>query len=335
MFKRILIIVVLILFYWKLLVEFGGWFEPVSELHFKALSNVNGLNTLPNVTFLSELPFEESERENVCLSSYLRIGDEFVEEPDCPVICNTDGVEGRFVRQHEVVFVNGSKLSPGMYCLRAGSGICNNSTTLTLKTGSGWSCINRFAEFGGEGGNRILVCNGRLKDNLLNKTFEKFIPYNLAFSDINETLPNSKDYRFTCLKEYDSFYNNVMIESEWSRLDLIMNPCNRGITNAVDIKLDWKTGQCNCKEFNLAQSKKGYCIACKEGVGAGDYKQYYGLSKTFKVVDCDLLDQVDDWTTYVLKEFPCIDTNCYVAAIQTAPLEGSMSANMYHVVHST
>ena len=297
--------------------EFGGWFDPVDDEKFVALSNVNGLNTLPNVKFLSDVPFEEGERQNVCLTSFLRVGDAFVEELNCESLCDSEGVEAKFVSKGEKFFINGKMLSPGMYCVKSGSSVCNSSSSLVFRTGAGWACLSRYSELGGIGGNKILACDGRLRDNLLDKTFEGFIPYNLTFSSLDEKMPDASNrFRFECPEAFDKLYNNKMVQSPWSRLELIRNPCMTGIKNAIHVPIDFNTGYCECLKHGFVQHEElGFCLVCGfDGYKKGEYAKHWGSDKYHSQIPCDPLDTVKDWKSRDLKikYYPCFgELNCY------------------------
>lgn len=246
---------------WKLLVDFGGWIFNVPKSEQVLLNSINTLSNLPNVRFDEKLPFDSVSRQNKCLTSAVFISKNNLENYNCEQFCDTEGVSGRYIKEFETVIVGGRKLTPGFYCMRSITANCNASTTMTIFTEFGWNCISRMKEFGGIDGNKILACDGSLKDNLLDKVFVGVIPYNLKLTSIDELLPNSNKFRFECYKVRD-IYNNDKISSPWSRTDLVINRCVWGLKNAVPVKVDWNNSTCDCKEFGLI-NQNGFCHGCR------------------------------------------------------------------------
>lgn len=156
-------------------------------------------------------------------------------------------------------------LTPGAWCLPTRAASCNPNTSLVVYSLNGWMCLPRTDLFGGEGGNRILACNGSIRDNATNQTYNLYIPANLTFNDFYEDkLPDGR-YRFECPPDLRDEYQNKYLRSPFDRFHLIHNFCVRDIPFADDkIVPDFTTGKCNCGD-NLHEMKNGECSACKEG----------------------------------------------------------------------
>lgn len=103
-----------------------------------------------------------AERRAACLGNGAFVSS----RDDCRAYCDVeDGVEYRYVDSVESMLRDGKlAIKPGSYCLPTAAARCNLNTSILVYGKYDWRCLSQTRAFSGEGGNRIVVCDGRLLD---------------------------------------------------------------------------------------------------------------------------------------------------------------------------
>jgi hypothetical protein len=268
-FQTFIIIALIIIWIWYLL-QFGafGFMGGTGQLdYYNSL-----LESTRQVAFLQHLPDVINEDDSPlgnrkCVDPMFVMGlDDYEEGMDCKcsVRCREETATQYLVHESDNIFTQSKKLKPGVYCqLDMAKAACNTSTTNIVYSASSWSCFPKGYEFGGIGGNKIMICGGQLKDLLLETTHDQYIPWNLSI-DLSEKLENG-EYRFQCPLQVHPITQYALTPiNETNRFIQITNPCTMGITNAMPVAWDSETGKCDCKE-PLVLSASGRCTNCPLG----------------------------------------------------------------------
>lgn len=319
MLDKIFIVVILFLFLFNLNFKVGGFYSlfllaansrgyesdtfliDQTELYnskLKSLEKIISLDAMPPVIIDGQVP---EKKMPAC-----EIPVKITNSENCALICNNNEAIKTEISKTENYIYNNRKLGPGIYCMLQDAYKCNKSTTNIIYTNNGWSCFNKFSEFGGSGGNRINVCNGEIFDNLTNTAY-RTLPYNIVMNSPYETLPNSTRKRFECASKISQETKNYLIEAPWSHLELLESPCTEGITSAEQVKYEWG-GKCECSAAGLYNFSNSKCTSCREGFGArGDFS-YQHLSYSHALNCVDYTRAITN--TEKLKYPPCLGQNC-------------------------
>lgn len=209
---------------------------------------------------------DAEERRRLCLGSGLYLGTEN-EWTDCRSLCNADAVDYRYYEGSEAdnprIIVGRRRRAKGGYCVPTAAARCNTRSSVMLYTYTGWSCISQVPALRGEGGNLIAVCNGSIRDNALELTYDGYIPSNLAFNDFYRDKLGDGSYRFTCVPGTRDSKSNRYISSDLDRFHLMQNYCTEDIPYAAEISRDPATGECACAPQYEKDRTNGKCTACK------------------------------------------------------------------------
>lgn len=207
-----------------------------------------------------------AEIRQQCLTRGFFLGPE-VATANCSKICDVDpsAVEFAFISLWDAnrIIAARQRLSPGGYCMPTKMSTCNRNTSLVVYTLAGWSCMPMGDAFAGEGGNRIVVCNGSLRDNALRVVHREFIPPNLAFTNVYSDMLADGTYRFECPRADRDQSGNKYVVSPLNRLHAIRNWCTATIPFAADVTVDLINGKCHCGSEGLVEDKHGRCSACR------------------------------------------------------------------------
>lgn len=208
-------------------------------------------------------------RKQLCLTRGLYLGPQNDQAVDCSLRCSlaSDEVEYTFLSDRDTrrIVVGQAPLRVGSYCMPTRMTICNRNTSLVVYSLSGWTCIPNTDAFAGEGGNRIVVCNGKLRDNALRTVYVDSIPPNLVFTDVYRDRLADGTYRFECLRNERDANGNLYIESPFNRLHQMRNWCASDIPFASRVSVDLQAGRCICegsKEM-VVDKLTGRCTVCR------------------------------------------------------------------------
>lgn len=235
-----------------------------------------GLNVdnLPSVT-VNFGDYRPSEGDNTdigltrvsCLQHgiYLGVENKYVNCADRCHVSSEDEVQYTFITDNTRYISGRLHLKPGAWCLPTKAASCNTNTSLVVYSINGWMCLPKTDLFGGEGGNRILACNGSVRDNMTNETYNTYIPSNLTFNDFYEDKLSDGRYRFECPPDLRDEYQNKFLLSPFNRFHLIHNFCVKDIPFADDaVRPNFETGRCNCTG-KYHEIETGECSICRVG----------------------------------------------------------------------
>lgn len=179
---------------------------------------------------------------------------------DCASICDSNDYRYRFINDSQT-FVIGTTRLRGAYCLKSAYAKCNLNTSLAVVGKFGYNCITKFPQLlGGESGNEIIVCDGKIKDNLVNQIYERFVPNNLFMTDVDEKVPGTNLFRFTCADEKDTVELPPTIATRFERE---INPC---ILLDKFGKYNQETFKCDCIN-HIDNDPEKTCSGTREGFG--------------------------------------------------------------------
>lgn len=174
---------------------------------------------------------------------------------DCNLKCDSGDYEYKFIKSSQNVVINRKKLV-GAYCLPKAVTKCNLNTSMAVIGLDGYKCLSYYPTIlGGESGNEILACNGKIVDRLNKKTYEKFIPNNLSLTSFDEKFEG--EYRFKC----DTDGRMELPSSIATRLETEVNTC--GLLDR-DGKFDFSNLKCQCDTYVYGDDEN-ICSKCSSG----------------------------------------------------------------------
>lgn len=206
-----------------------------------------------------------AQRRQACLSRGAYLGPEST-DVNCSDYCGlpAEDVQYIFLTANDVksgsVVIGRQPMKPGSYCMPTLMATCNRNTSLVVYSINGWLCLPRTDAFAGSGGNRIVVCDGKLRDNALRVVYEEFIPPTLVLNNVYTDKLSDGTYRFECLHNHMDVIGNKYLTSRLNRLHLLRNWCVENIPFAADVNVDLINGICECVKFE--KDKDGRCTAC-------------------------------------------------------------------------
>lgn len=193
---------------------------------------------------------------------------------NCAEHCGLDPseVQYTFLTQADTrqVVAGRERLRAGGYCVPTAMANCNRSTSKVVYTITGWRCLSRTDAFAGAGGNRIVVCNGDLRDNATQTVYRRFIPPNLVFTDVYRDRLADGRFRFECPQAEVDAIGNPYLVSPLNRLHRLRNWCTETIPYAAGaesgddggVRVDFDAARCVCGP-QLFETASGRCTACR------------------------------------------------------------------------
>lgn len=208
-------------------------------------------------------------RRQQCATRGLYLGPQNDQSVDCSDYCSMapDEVEYAFFTDTDIkrILWGQTYMQPGAYCMPTRMTTCNRNTAIPVYSLAGWTCLPTTDAFAGDGGNRIIVCNGRLRDNATRTVYVDSIPPNLVFNDVYRDRLANGQYRFECMRTERDESGNLYIDSPFNRLHRMRNWCAQDVPFAVDIRVDWINGVCVCRgsQFMGIDPSTGRCTVCR------------------------------------------------------------------------
>lgn len=283
MYNNIFLIIVIVLFVYKLLLKPLHKFSSAiiskndDRNDLKTIDEIFDIRQLTNISLgQKRTKHNRSNRnefgeEEKCGTGGIYLGPTNV-PVDCVALCGSLNYKYKFIGADDSLIINFAFLSKsGGYCLPDDQYAlrCNTYTSKLVRTADSWKCLPKGNLFGGDDGCLIVGCNGFIKDNLTGIYYNNRIPMTLALSNPDDEFVDGEGgqstvYRFQCTDtEVDpvtgeptinaknsvvkDFMNNKLIESEYSRFDRIRNVCASLIYNASDIIVpNFRDGTCSC-----------------------------------------------------------------------------------------
>lgn len=222
-----------------------------------------------------------------CLQRGVYLGPEN-EYRDCADYCRVSSeseVSYAFVADPSRMISGRSATRPGAWCLPQSAANCNTSTSTLVYSLNGWLCIPRSDAFAGDGGNRITVCDGSIRDNAMNSQYDEYVPANLMFQDFYEDRLADGRYRFECVPGKRDDLGNEYLLAPFNRFHLLHNYCVSGIPFALtSARPDFANGTCNCPDpYSVSQA--GDCSACRVGFDRRTFTFNLRVQPCFSVRD--------------------------------------------------
>lgn len=232
---------------------------------YRPTANVPGDENENDTNDKSDETISVAQIKQLCLTRGYYLGPENTETL-CGDVCNVadDEVTYVYITASEAnnVLVGRQRLRQGGYCMPTLMSTCNRNTSSVVYSMNGWICLPRTDAFAGEGGNRIVVCNGSLRDNALRVVYRNTIPSNLAFTDVYRDRLADGTYRFECLHNERDRSGNLYLQSSYNRLHTLTNWCTFLVPFATGVTTDLARGECHCGEMLTLDASSGRCTAC-------------------------------------------------------------------------
>lgn len=232
-----------------------------SSVDFDPRFGISGFEKYKNIHF----DFGNQDFGDCTIGKYMGPANES-ETIDCRIECDDrSGKEYtyQFFPHRSTMFGRSFK---GGYCFPSRITQCNENIATTIWQSGYLGCVPKYPNIV-DVNNKIVACNGRLRDNLTKITHEFYLAPDTIVSDLNnERLVNGM-YRFECAPQKDSL-NNAMIPLPVAsdRFELVQNPCSILIPSSDPARVTYQQNlECACKApyTNLdALDPKTTCTAC-------------------------------------------------------------------------
>lgn len=207
-------------------------------------------------------------RRRACLTTgyYLGKDDAWT---DCETLCNAPETEYRYY-DGSGVFSGRRSIRAGAYCVPTLAAQCNVRTSYLVYSYEGWSCLPQTPGLVGNGGNAIALCDGRIRDNALARTYDKVLPPDVAFNNFYEDkLSDGETPRFSCVPNTKDDSHNDYVQSGLNRFQFLLDRCVMNIPYAA-IHVAFENGECKCERDSGGKwdtdPENGVCTACRAGV---------------------------------------------------------------------
>lgn len=236
---------------------------------------------VPNDDGTIDESINRAQIRQLCLTRGYYLGPENT-DGNCSSVCGVDEQEVAYTyvsRTDAKRIVAGRQLlRAGGYCMPTLMASCNRNTSSVVYSINGWTCIPRTDAFAGEGGNRIVVCNGRLRDNALKVVYQDFVPPNLVFGNVYTDRLGDGTYRFECPRRERDSGGNLYLRSAYNRLHSVRDRCVEDVPFASGATTDLTRGKCVCGPDLTFDKLSGKCTACSVAFSR-DTKQIAFTSK--------------------------------------------------------
>ena len=224
---------------------------------------------------------------------------------DCTKICNATSSTQfmyKYITRNDIV-VNNQYLHKGGWCLPTSLARCNLNISTAVKSLGHYECISKYPQLlGGLYGNDIIACAPKYEfnDNLKKITYTNNVPSTLIIDNIDERLPNSMEFRYTCnpSNQYETFTQRPDLGN---RFQLFYNACG-----FFDAGGKFVTNKCECSEVQPPKVVKPLvsgqrapiepiCSSCTSGYEVIDEKfpqigSKYGFSIGINCVDPEYIE---------------------------------------------
>lgn len=185
---------------------------------------------------------------------------------DCQRICDDQTgklYEYTFFSREVTLF--GRKYLGG-YCLPKLINHCSLSVATPIWQGGYIGCIPKYPNVLDEN-NKIIGCNGQLKDNLTDVVHKDYLEPGTEFTHINTRLSDGR-YRFECNADQEDEIGNKLIQFSGSgdRFEMVRNHCAVFTKNADVSKITLtKDFTCECSPpfANLYGDRDAPCLVCE------------------------------------------------------------------------
>lgn len=202
--------------------------EKLANHRIGSLLNGSGINNIPGLNIITTNT--QVQIANACGKGPVYVGEK-ASDSDCKKTCADPNAFAINVDSEETYIYESSVLKAGAHCAIGPKPYCNMRTTYALMTISSVTCRSRFPDvIGGTLGNNVIACNNRqindpqnyLWDNLKRK---KFDPLTTIFTDVDEMMPDGKQFRFECMFCGVDVRRNRYMQHPFNRFHPIRNYC--------------------------------------------------------------------------------------------------------------
>lgn len=322
MFIIVLLIVVFIIFIQPLITLFWSWRKTnFSDVYLKQSlpysTDLSGFDGLPNFSKGDQLIGQVADES--CENGYY-MGIIEMTDVNCTQICNSTNdnqFQYRYINDNNII-INNHYLRKGGWCLPTSLARCNLNISIAVKSLGKYECISKFPSlFGGQYGNDIIGCAPvyKFQDNLKKIIYSSTVPSTLVIEDLDEKLPNSNDFRYTCMTT-DQFGTFVERSDLGNRFQLFYDSCRFFDPDGKLIR-----NKCKCSTTKINQIVKPLfanqtydmepiCSTCTSGYEIVDenFPQYgskYGVSIGINCVDPERIEYYKSLSIEMNGVIPC------------------------------
>lgn len=312
MFVIAILIIVLFIFIQPLLVIYNTWRKTnFSENYLKQSlpysTDISGFAGLPDFSKGDQLLGQATTEQSCENGFYMGIIE--MNNVNCTSVCNATSNKlftYKYISDNNVI-INNQYLRKGGWCLPTSLAYCNLNISIAVKSLGKYECISKFPQLlGGPYGNDILGCAPiyEFNDNLKKLTYTNNVPSTLVIDDLNEKLPNSQEYRYTCNMRNRQFSTLGQRPDLGDRFQLFYDSCSffdeggRMVNNACQCSAVSASSSNNIVKPLLEgqrHSMENICTTCTSGYEIIDekYPQYgskYGVSIGVNCVDPERIE---------------------------------------------
>lgn len=267
-------------------------------------TDISGFAGLPDFSRNDQLLGAATDSTERCENGFY-IGSKEMTNVDCVSTCNATSSKQfsyKYITKNNVV-INNQYLRKGGWCLPTSLARCNLNISTAVKSLGHYECVSKFPKLlGGPYGNDIVGCAPKYEfsDNLKKLTYANNVPSTLVIDNIDEKLPNSNKYRYTC-NTGNQFSTFELRPDLGNRFQLFYDSCS-----FFDSGGKMVNNKCDCSALILPHHVKplmvgqksdmeGICSTCTSGYEIIDEKHpqmgsRYGVSIGLNCVDPETIE---------------------------------------------
>lgn len=332
-FIVILICVVCIIFIQPLIVLYISWkktnfSENYLSQNLQYSVGMTGFEGLPDFRKGDQL-IGQAITPEICSNGYF-LGERELTNVNCTNLCNSNSnlyFSYKFITKNSII-INEKYLRAGSWCLPTSLALCNLNVSLAIKSIGKYECVSKYPQiFGGLYGNEIIGCAPmyELNDNLKKITYTNNIPSTMVINDIDEKIPGTDTFRFSC-NTFDNSNKNhgnnnhfqtfLMRPDLGNRFQLFYDSCSffdpggKLVNNKCECSHEKRKNIIKPGLENSSHTKEVLCSVCTSGYEIIDEKlpqfgSKYGVSIGINCVDPVYIDYVKSMPVYSNGVFPC------------------------------
>ncbi|WBR61438.1 per os infectivity factor 2 [Drosophila suzukii associated hytrosavirus 1] len=343
-FTIVLLVFIFLIFIQPLLVLYFSWRKTnFSETYLSQSlpysTDISGFAGLPDFKKGDQLIGQAAKSQETCENGYY-VGLKEMTNVDCTRICNATSSTQfgyKYITGKNVV-VDNQYLRQGGWCLPTSLVRCNLNISIAVKSLSRYECISKFPKLlGGQNGNDIIGCapTYEFRDNLRKITYTNNVPSTIVIDDLDERLPDSDEYRYTCnTKQFATFERPEL----GNRFQLYYDSCG-----FFDKDGKMVNNKCQCSQEvpanvvkpllkNQRTEMENICSTCTSGYEIIDerspqYGSKYGVSIGVNCVDPERIEYYKTMYIEMNGVVPCgIKTLTHLRESPEAPKYGCQRA---------
>lgn len=325
-FCIVLVIVLFLIYIQPLILLYWSWRQTNFSENYLAESlpyttDMSGFDGLPDFQRGDQLIGQVAAHgQETCTNGFF-VGVNEMTNVNCSSICNATS-ENQFVYKYinsNDIIVNNQYLRRGGWCLPTNLARCNLNISTAIKSLGRYECISKFPKLlGGPYGNDIIGCAPiyEFNDNLRKITYINNVPQTLNITDLDERLPKTNQYRYTCNTKTKQFTTLQSRPDLGNRFQLHYDSCNFFDSDGYMVD-----NKCVCSHAISVRNVKpllegqqsdmeDICSTCTSGYGIVDEKfpQYgskYGISIGVNCVDPERIEYYKTLSIEMNGVIPC------------------------------